>query len=157
MSDPPESQPGVSATPTVLPPLDASQLLADADKTLRAVLTEAVSAGAKQPTRQVQATQVLEILSSRIQTAIASLQVHTVVSATEEIDSLWEKADHAKRELDIIANSLKHTHETSEKASVVDGMRKLESKLKEFTATLPKDKRPLQYDSGKDIRLSPLF
>lgn len=103
----------------------------------------------KQPTREAQSTRVLESLVSKIQTTIASLQ--SANRASEEIDSLWEKVDHAKRELAMVANSLKPIKESPARASVVDEMRKLERELKEFTATLPKDTRPLYYDSGEDI------
>jgi predicted nucleic acid-binding Zn-ribbon protein len=111
------------------------------------VLSEALK-GHKQPTQQAQSTQLLESLSSRIQTAIANLQS---ASATEEVDALWEKADHAKRELALVANSLKPLKESPERHSVVNEMRKLECNLNEFITTLPKDRWPLYYDSGKDI------
>jgi predicted nucleic acid-binding Zn-ribbon protein len=143
------SEPGLSGTPTPNSSQapDARTVLAETENSMRAVLSEAVK-GYKQPTRQAQSTQLLESLSSRIQTAIASLQS---ASAPEEIDALWEKADHAKRELAIVANSLKPLKESPERDSVVNEMRKLECDLNEFITTLPKDRRPLYYDSGKDI------
>lgn len=130
-------------------------VLAEAEKSVMAVLSEALNDRTKQPTRQAQSNEVLEILSSKIQTAIASLQ--SANRALEETDSLWEKVDHAKRELATIASSLKPLKDSPEKAIIVDGMRKLESELKEFTDTLAKDTRPLFYDSGKDIRVSPIL
>ncbi|KAJ7435337.1 hypothetical protein B0H11DRAFT_2257294 [Mycena galericulata] len=121
-------------------------VLAEAEKGMRAVFSEALNAHAKQPTRQAQTTRVLESLSSTIQTEIASLQ--SANRASDNIDALWEKVDHAKSELEMVANSLKPLKETAERAGVVDEMRKLEFELKEFTATLPKDTRPLYYDSA---------
>ncbi|KAJ7493938.1 hypothetical protein FB451DRAFT_1388071 [Mycena latifolia] len=152
ISKPLAAHPGISGTSTVFPPSNLPQApaphvaLAEAEKSVRAVFSEALNARSKQPTREAQSDRVLESLSSRIQTAIASLQ--SANRASGEADSLWEKVDHAKRELAIVANSLKPLKETPEKGSVVDEMRKLEHELKEFTAKLPKDKRPLYYDSA---------
>ncbi|KAJ7090558.1 hypothetical protein C8R44DRAFT_746677, partial [Mycena epipterygia] len=120
-------------------------VLAEAEKSVRALLSEALTDCPKQPTRQAQSNEVLANLSSKIQTAIASLQ--SANRALEDTNSLWEKVDHAKHELATVASSLKRFKDAPEKASIVDGMRKLESELKEFTATLPKDTRPLFYDS----------
>ncbi|KAJ7089605.1 hypothetical protein C8R44DRAFT_731323 [Mycena epipterygia] len=121
-------------------------VLAEAEKSVRALLSEALTDCPKQPTRQAQSNEVLANLSSKIQTAIASLQ--SANRALEDTNSLWEKVDHAKHELATVASSLKRFKDAPEKASIVDGMRKLESELKEFTATLPKDTRPLFYDSA---------
>ncbi|KAJ7489727.1 hypothetical protein B0H11DRAFT_2229749 [Mycena galericulata] len=144
----PAAHPGTSTSlPTSQPPA-AHTVVAQAEKGLRAVLSEALNAHTKQPTRQAQTTRVLEFLSANIQTAITSLQ--SANCASEDIDALWEKekVDHAKSELEMVANSLKPLKETAERAKVVEEMHKLECELKEFTATLPKDTRPLYYDSA---------
>ncbi|KAF7342082.1 hypothetical protein MVEN_01795500 [Mycena venus] len=152
ISDPPPTQPGISGTRTVLPPPDLSQppaphiVIAEAEKSVMAVLSEVLNASTKQPTRQAQSDQLLDFLSSKIQTTIASLQ--SANRASEETDSLWEKVDHATRELEVVVDSLKPLKDSPEKARVADEMRQLEYELKEFTATLPKDKRPLYYDSA---------
>ncbi|KAF7328142.1 Glycoside hydrolase family 92 protein [Mycena venus] len=152
ISDPPPTQPGISGTRTVLPPPDLSQppaphiIIAEAEKSVMAVLSEVLNASMKQPTRQAQSDQLLDFLSSKIQTTIASLQ--SANRTSEETDSLWEKVDHATRELEVVVDSLKPLKDSPEKARVVDEMRQLEYELKEFTATLPKDKRPLYYDSA---------
>ncbi|KAJ7478557.1 hypothetical protein FB451DRAFT_1172886 [Mycena latifolia] len=145
ISKPLAAHPGISGTSTVFPPSNLPQApaphvaLAEAEKSVRAVFSEALNARSKNPTREAQSDRVLESLSSRIQTAIASLQ--SANRASGEADSLW-KGDHAKR--------------NPEKGSVVDEMRKLEHELKEFTAKLPKDKRPLYYDSGGQLLLHAL-
>lgn len=92
---------------------------------------------------------VLESLASRVQTAIADLR--RTDRTSEGRDALWDKVDHAKRELAIVAETLKHHKETPQRTSVVEQMRQLESELTEFTATLPSDKRPLYYDSGMNM------
>ncbi|KAF8168648.1 hypothetical protein K438DRAFT_1774705 [Mycena galopus ATCC 62051] len=91
-------------------------VLAAAETSVRAVLSEALNAHTKQPTRQAQTTRVLEVLSSKIQTAIATLQ--SADSAPEAIDSLWEKVDHVKGEIALAANSLKPLKETPEKSRI---------------------------------------
>ncbi|KAF7351845.1 Glycoside hydrolase family 92 protein [Mycena venus] len=133
ISDPPPTQPGISGTRTVLPPPDLSQppaphiVIAEAEKSVMAVLSEVLNASTKQPTRQAQSDQLLDFLSSKIQTTIASLQSANRVRGNRL--AVGEK-------------------DSPEKARVADEMRQLEYELKEFTATLPKDKRPLYYDSA---------
>ncbi|KAJ7787948.1 hypothetical protein B0H14DRAFT_3504824 [Mycena olivaceomarginata] len=132
-------------------PLPPHAVLTEAEKSVQAILSEALNSHTKQPTRpqvtrQEQGTRLLEFISSKVQTAITSLR--SADRASEEPDALWDKVDHAKGQLETVANSLKPLKETPERARVVDEMRKLESELKEFAATLPKDKRPLYYDSA---------
>ncbi|KAJ7351645.1 hypothetical protein DFH08DRAFT_957942 [Mycena albidolilacea] len=137
-----------AATETPLPPYI---VLNEAEKSVQAILSEAINSHTKQPTRpqvmrQEQGTRLLEFLSSKVQTAITSLR--SAKRASEEPDALWDKVDHVKGELETVANSLKSLKETPERAKVVDEMCQLESELKAFAATLPKDKRPLYYDSA---------
>ncbi|KAJ7620535.1 hypothetical protein DFH06DRAFT_1144065 [Mycena polygramma] len=93
------------------------------------------SAPAPAPTAHAVMVAAEETLASRIRNAITSLQ--TANGASEDIDALWDKVDHAKRELEKVADCLKDSEETLEKASVVAEMRHLERELNRFTATLP--------------------
>jgi hypothetical protein len=114
------------------------------------VISEALnthSTRAKQPTREAQAAQILAKLSLKIEAAIARLQ--SANRASGELNALWEHVDFANGELTMVANSLEHLKDTPAKAKVVEEMRKLERDLQEFTGSLPEDKRPLYYDSGK--------
>jgi hypothetical protein len=113
---------------------------------MRAVLSEASSSDVKQPSRAAQNARILESLSFKIQAAMTSLRGAN--RTLEDTNTLWETVDRAKRELEIVASSLRPLKETPESASVEEEMRKLERELNDFTAALPKDKRPLYYDSG---------
>ncbi|KAJ7655790.1 hypothetical protein DFH06DRAFT_1329227 [Mycena polygramma] len=93
------------------------------------------SAPAPAPTAHAVMVAAEETFASRIRNAITSLQ--TANGASEDIDALWDKVDHAKRELEKVADCLKDSEETLEKASVVAEMRHLERELNRFTATLP--------------------
>lgn len=155
------ANPGIIPHPNASQAPETSDVLLEAQKSVMAVVSEAsmravvsdpLNVHAIPTTREVQRDGILKFLSAKIETAMASLQ-----SANGAPDSLWEKADNVKAQLAIVADSLQPLKETAEKAIVVDEMRKLESQLKEFTATLPKDVRPLHYNSGKSIILSIFF
>ncbi|KAJ7192244.1 hypothetical protein GGX14DRAFT_406498 [Mycena pura] len=141
VSDPSAALPNPSQP---LPP--AHIILSETEKSMRAVLSEAASSDVKQPSREAQNTRILESLSFKIQAAMTSLR--SANRASVDTNALWETVDRAKRELEIVASSLRPLKETPESAKVEDEMRKLECELNDFTVAIPKDKRPLYYDSG---------
>lgn len=149
--------PSPTVTPLPLPSESRPAVLAEAQESVRAILSDPWNARTTRPTREQsarheQSSELLDLLLSKIQIALASLQ--TADRASEEIESLWEKVDSAKSELSMVAASLQRLKDGEKKANVVDEMRKLECELETFTAALPEDKRPLYYNSGKDIRLA---
>lgn len=132
-------------------------MLAEAHTSIQAMVAEASRPPAQRPpraqiTRQNQRASVLALLSSTIEAAIASLQPPNL--ASKSANDLWAMLEHAQGELDIVVNTLQPLQDTVEKERVVEEMRRLEGLLKEFTANLPKDKRPLYYDSGMYFRSS---
>ncbi|KAJ7260679.1 hypothetical protein C8J57DRAFT_1514613 [Mycena rebaudengoi] len=129
LSDPIPGNPS-SQTPA------AHIVLAEAQNSMMAVVSEGLNLRTIVPTRQAQSNQLMSSLSSKIQTVVASIQ--SADHGSEKADSLWKKVDHAQHELEIVASSLQPLKDTPEKSRVVDEMRKLEHELKEFTSTLPK-------------------
>ncbi|KAJ7755812.1 hypothetical protein B0H16DRAFT_1458357 [Mycena metata] len=138
--------PQPSGTSTSAGPPTPAQIIAEAEQSMMAVFSEALKARPKQPTREAQSARVLEGLESRVQTALTTLR--HADRASEDTRGLWEMVDGLKRELAIVAESLKPLKITAEREGVLERMRKLESELNEFAAALPPDQRPLYYDSA---------
>ncbi|KAF8205164.1 hypothetical protein K438DRAFT_1964251 [Mycena galopus ATCC 62051] len=69
-------------------PPPAHIILAEAEKSMRAVISEASNSDAKQPSRVAQNTRILDSLSHRIQAAITSLR--SANRSSEDTNALWE-------------------------------------------------------------------
>ncbi|KAJ7834436.1 hypothetical protein B0H13DRAFT_2369891 [Mycena leptocephala] len=124
--------------------VDSQTLVAELQQSTAKLTQPAQRPQKKQAAPQKRSARVLSALSSDVEGAIRSLK-----NGPSDPSAAWAKADDARKQISVVALSLRDHQDSSLKESVVSELRKLERELDNFQSSLPPDTRPLFYDSGK--------